>query len=156
MNIAVSDIVAILAFILSTYATIQTVLFNRRQKTFIESQEKLNKLLLEKEVSEVVNDKKADIGVSVVKLGRSDKRLKIWNKGKSTARNIRISFPEGNDSFVLPRDVMEKFPLEILETFASVELLLITDMTTKPKQVVKLEWDDDFQINQEKILYPVL
>lgn len=156
MDLTVSDIVAISALALSAYATIQTVRFNKRQKSFIELQEKLNSLLLEKESNEAASGKRADIGASILPIGSRQKRVKIWNKGKATAKNIRISFPEGNDSFVHPHDVEEKFPLEALETFASVELLVVADMTTKPKQVVQLHWDDDFALNQEKLVYLTL
>lgn len=82
--------------------------------------------------------------------------MKIRNKGKATAKNIRLSFPEGNDSFVHPHDVKKKFPLEALETFASVELLVVSDLTTKPKQVIHLLWDDDFGSDQEKLVYLTL
>lgn len=153
MNVTLSDFVAMLALALSAYATIQTVRFNKRQNSFIELQEKLNKILLEKESNEAVNEKRADIGASILPIGSRQKRVKIWNKGKSLARNIRISFPEGNDSFIHPHDVNEKFPLEALETFASVELLVVSDLTTKPKQVIHLQWDDDFGSDQEKVVY---
>lgn len=69
MNISVSDIVAISALALSAYATIQTVRFNKRQKSFIELQEKLNNLLLEKESNEAVSEKRADIGASIMPIG---------------------------------------------------------------------------------------
>ena len=44
-----SDIIAGLALLLSAYAAWKTVQFNDRQKSLIESQEKLNQRLLEKE-----------------------------------------------------------------------------------------------------------
>lgn len=91
------DVIAGLAFLLSSYATWQTVSFNKKQKTLVESQEKLNNLLLEKENEGVVKEKSADLGASFIKLGSSKYRLKIWNKGSATARNVRIEFPEGNN-----------------------------------------------------------
>ena len=52
VTIDAGDVIAGLAFLLSGYATWQTVSFNKRQKSLVESQEKLNTILLEKEVVE--------------------------------------------------------------------------------------------------------
>lgn len=150
-----SDIVAGLAFILSAYATWKTVQFNDRQKSFIESQEKLNHRLLEKEDAESISGKKADLGATFIKLGTSKYRLKIWNKGKTAARNVSIEFPEGNDCIV-ESEISEKFPLEVLDTHQSVELIASIFMETKRKHAIKLLWADDFSQSNERIAYPTL
>ena len=59
LTIDAGDIIAGLAFLLSSYATWQTVSFNKKQKTLVESQEKLNNLLLEKENEDAVREKKS-------------------------------------------------------------------------------------------------
>ena len=157
MNISLnaSDVLASLAFLLSAYATWKTVRFNDRQKSLIESQEKLNQRLLEKEDAESISEKRADIGATFIKLGSSNYRLKIWNKGKATARNVSIDFPEGNDCFI-ESDIKSKFPLETLDTHQSVELIADLCMGTKNKHAVKLGWADDFSPINEKIVYPTL
>src|SRR5712691_346242 len=96
ISFTLSDFVAGLAFLLSAYATWKTVQFNDRQKSLIESQERLNQRLLEKEDAESTAEKKADLGATFIKLGSSNYRLKIWNKGRAPARNVLIEFPEGN------------------------------------------------------------
>ena len=123
------NLIASLALLLSTYATWQTVSFNKKQKSLVESQEKLNKLLLEKEHEGVIRDKSANLGASFIKLGSSKYRLKIWNKGSSAARNVRIEFPEGND-IINNSEVIEKFPMESLEKHQSVELIASVHMQT--------------------------
>lgn len=153
--ISASDIIAGLALLISAYAAWKTVQFNDKQKLLIESQEKLNKRLLEREESESISDKKADLGASFIKLGSSKYRLKIWNKGKNTARNVSIEFPEGNDC-ILQSDVTEKFPLEVLDTHQSVELIAAVHMGTKSKHAIKLIWSDEFSQQNEKIVYPTL
>jgi len=157
MNISLnaSDVLASLAFLLSAYATWKTVKFNDRQKSLIESQEKLNQRLLEKEDAESISEKKADLGATFIKLGSSDYRLKIWNKGKATARNVSIDFPEGNDCFI-ESDIKSKFPLETLDTHQSVELIAAVCMDTRNKHAIKLVWTDDFKPINEKIVYPTL
>lgn len=149
------NLIASLALLLSTYATWQTVSFNKKQKSLVESQEKLNKLLLEKEHEGVIRDKSADLGALFIKLGSSKYRLKIWNKGSSTARNVRIEFPEGND-IINNSEVIEKFPMESLEKHQSVELIASVHMQTKRKHVIRLIWEDDAEQHNEKLSYPTL
>ena len=64
VTIDAGDVIAGLAFLLSSYATWQAVSFNKKQKSLVESQEKLNNLLLEKENEGVIKDKSADLGAS--------------------------------------------------------------------------------------------
>src|SRR5690606_698341 len=153
--IDVGDVIAGLAFLLSGYATWQTASFNKKQKSLAESQEKLNNLLLEKEGEDSLKEKRADLGASFIKLGSSKYRLKIWNKGSSTARNVKIEFPEGND-VVIDSEVADKFPMESLERHQSVELIAAVHMQTKRKHVVRLIWEDDAQSHNEKLSYPTL
>lgn len=155
VTIDAGDIIAGCALLLSSYATWQTISFNRRQKTLIESQEKLNILLLEKENEDALKEKRADLGATFIKLGSSKYRLKIWNKGNSTARNVRIEFPEGND-ILIGSEVEEKFPLENLEKFQSVELIAAVHMQSRRKHVVRLIWEDDADKYNEKLAYPTL
>ena len=155
VTIDAGDVIAGLAFLLSGYATWQTVSFNKKQKSLVESQEKLNNLLFEKENEGAVKEKSADLGASFIKLGSSKYRLKIWNKGSATARNVRIEFPEGND-VVIGSEVSDKFPMESLERHQSVELIAAVHMQTKRKHVVRLIWEDDAQAHNEKLSYPTL
>ena len=150
-----SDIIAGLALLLSAYAAWKTVQYNDRQKSLIESQEKLNQRLLEKEEADSISDKKADLGATFIKLGSNKFKLKIWNKGKTTARNVSIEFPEGNDC-IIESDISEKFPLEALDTHQSVELIAAVHMGTKSKHAIKLIWTDEFSQKNEKIVYPTL
>lgn len=155
MNLTPSDVVAGLAFFLSAYATWKTVQFNDRQRSLIESQERLNRRLLEKEDAEASGEKKADLGATFIKLGSSNHRLKIWNKGKAAARNVRIEFPSGND-VVMQSDIDRKFPLESLDPFQSVEIIAAVHMGSKSKHEVKLLWADGHSEANEKITYPTL
>jgi len=141
MEVNAGTVIAGIALLLSGYATWKT--------------SKLNNLLLKKETSEALNNKKADLGASFIKIGSNDRRLKIWNKGKATARNVRIEFPEGNEVFT-QGDIDRKFPLESLETFQSVELLAAVHMGTRAKHPIRLIWSDDSSESNEKIVYPTI
>ena len=155
VTIDAGNVIAGLAFLLSGYATWQTISFNKKQKSLVESQEKLNNLLLEKGNEDSLKEKRADLGASFIKLGSSKYRLKIWNKGASTARNVRIEFPEGND-VVIDSEVTDKFPMESLKRHQSVELIAAVHMQTKRKHVARLIWEDDAQSHNEKLSYPTL
>jgi hypothetical protein len=155
LSISFSDISAGLALLVSIYAAYKTIKFNERQKSLIESQERLNALLLKKEETESLSSQKADLGVSFIRLGNSNYRLKVWNKGKVPAKNVKIAFPGGNE--IIPdSELMNKFPLESLEGYQSVELIAYVHMGTKGKQVVSLVWSDDFQNNNEKTFFPTI
>lgn len=155
ISIGPGDIIATLALIVSAYAARTTSKFNARQKSLIESQEKLNALLLQKEKNEAADEKKADLGASFIKVGGSNYRLKIWNKGKAAARNVVIDFPEGN-SIVVQSQIEQTFPLELLDRFQSVELIAAVHMGTKHKHAISLIWADDFSERNEKIVYPTI
>jgi hypothetical protein len=154
-TLTIGDCISGIALLLSGYAVYRTVKFNERQKSLIESQEKLNNLLLDKEKSEMANDKKANLGVAFINLGSSKHRLKIWNQGKSMARNIMIEFPEGND-ILSQQEINEKFPLESLDTYQSVELFVAVTNMTKRKLPIRLIWADDFNECNRKIVYPTI
>ncbi|HEY7641111.1 MAG TPA: hypothetical protein VH814_15395 [Steroidobacteraceae bacterium] len=155
INVDLGDVVTALALLLSIYATMKTVRFNEKQKSLIESQERLNNLLLEKEAHESSNDKMANLGASFIKLGSNKYRLKIWNMGKAVARNIVLEFPEGND-VVLKSELDEKFPMEVLDVHQSVELIAAVHMGSKLKLPVRIVWADDFSDRNEKLTYPTL
>lgn len=155
LSISTSDVIAGLALLLSAYATWKTLRFNDRQKRLIETQEALNRRLLAKEEGELRDLKSADLGASFIKIGSNDYRLKIYNKGKAAARNVRIEFPEGNDC-VIDSDVEGKFPLESLEQHQAVELLASVEMGTRSKHPIRLRWEDDAELHNEKVVYPTI
>jgi hypothetical protein len=139
-SFSLSDLWAGIALVVSMYAAQKTIKFNERQKSLIESQERLNELLLTKEKTDSLTAKKADLGVGFIKLGSSNYRLKIWNKGKAPAKDVRVSFPEGNE-IISKSELANKFPLESLETHQSVELIAFVHMQTKSKHTVSLTCD---------------
>ncbi len=155
VQIDLGDVFAGCALLLSLYATFTTAHFNRRQKSLIESQERLNNLLLQKEQAGSLGEKRAELGASLLKLGSSKYRVKVWNQGKCTARNVQIEFPDGND-LVIQQDIDKKFPLEALETHQSVELIAAVHTGTKAKHTIRLVWEDDHSDTNEKVVYLTL
>jgi hypothetical protein len=145
-----SDIIASVALLVSAYAAWRTLAFQQRQKSLIEVQERLQSLLLQKEQGQSTAEKRADLGASIVKMGNSNYRLKVFNKGKSPARNVNVTFPDGND--LIPHsEISRKFPLESLEAHQSVELIAAVHMQTRPKHRVDLSWSDDAGDNSKTV-----
>lgn len=155
VEIDAGDIIAGLAFILSAYATWQTVIFNKKQKSLIESQEKLNNILLEKEKSESDGAKQAELGANFIKIGPSKTRLKVWNKGPAVARDVIVEFLEGND-IVIPGELTEKLPMEVLERHQAIEFIAAPDMQSRRKYTLKLIWKDERSEINEKVVYLTL
>lgn len=155
MAIDFGDIVAFCALCLAAYSTKKTFDFNRRQKEFIETHDALNKLLLRKESNEAINELSADLSANFIKLGSNQHRLKVFNKGKGIAKNVRIEFPEGND-LVLSIDIESKFPVPILEQFQSVELIASVGFGSPSRMAVKLIWDDDEKHDKSKVVTPTI
>jgi len=142
----------VFAFVLSVYAAVKTVGFNKRQNEMAQTQENLNKLLLRKETNDAIDSYKAELGVKFIKLGSNSYRLKVFNKGKGLARNVRINFPDTEDMFS-KYDVDSKFPFEVMEQHQSVELIAFVHMGSKSKIIVELLYDDDTGVGQSKVLY---
>ena len=119
---------------------------------------------LEEMTSEITKDQSdayalgarhADLGANFVKLGNNRYRVRVFNKGKCAARDVRIEFPE--DSGIVPRgEITGKFPMEILEQHQSIDLIAAPDLGTKPKHVVTLRWTDDHASDNEKTAYLTL
>ena len=147
------DIIAFLALILSIYATHRALKFKKSQKELVEIQKKLNLLMLEKEEREANEAIRADLGANFITIGKNKHRLKIFNKGKNTAYNVKIEFPEGND-IILENDLEEKFPLEMMERGQWVDLVASFHTQSKSKLKVNLLWENEDGDSFNKPLYP--
>lgn len=147
------DGIAFVALGLSGYATWRTVQFNKRQDLLVDTQNNLNKLLLAKETEVVLEDLKADLGASIIKIGNGKYRLKIWNKGNADARNVKVEFPNGNH-IVDESELQSKFPYECLEKHGAIELIAFIHGQTPRKQTLVLRWSDEYRNINEKLVYP--
>lgn len=145
----VANLIAGVALVFSIYTFI-------RQKSYADNQDKLNKILFEKELQASESDKRAELGASFMRVGsKNSYRLKVWNKGKTAAKNVSIEFPNGNN--IIPdSELKAKFPLECLEPQAGVELIAAVHMGINPKHSVRLAWDDGAASRNEKTIHLTL
>ncbi|WP_292364243.1 MULTISPECIES: hypothetical protein [unclassified Methanoculleus] len=154
-TISLGEITAIIALLLSAYATWRTHKFKKREEELLDIQKKLNIFILDKEEREATQEKKADLGANFVTIGSNKHRLKIFNKGRATAYNVTIDFPEGNH-MILDHDIEQKFPLESLERGQSVELIAVVGMSTKSKLAVRLFWQNEDGKKSDKTVHVTL
>jgi hypothetical protein len=150
-SIGFSDVIAIVALCVAGYSAKKTNDFNKKQQEFIETNNHLNKLLLRKATKEAVSDHQADISANFIKVGKS-RTLKIFNKGKCTGRNVRISFPNGN-GLLSSSEIETKFPADI-EPQSNIELLASMSLDAPRKITIHILWDDETAVDNSKIISP--
>lgn len=142
MELELTNKIALAALLLSLLNIYLTYTFQRKQRSLIAVQEKLSQKLLSKERNESNNILKANLDAELHKYAQTSWRLKIFNSGSSIARNVRVAFP-GFDEMFSEREINEKFPLERLAPYQSVELLAHVHLGSPQKIKVELYWDDD-------------
>lgn len=141
MPVSISDILALLAFVVAIWSAVQTGRFNRRQNNFAETAERLNQLLIAKEKTETDQQRQADLGANFYKASKGDYRMKVFNRGAVAAKNVRIDFIAGAD-LVGDRELAQKFPLPQLERQQGIELICFVHMSSSRRAHIKLTWDD--------------
>ncbi|WP_157774657.1 hypothetical protein [Aeromonas sp. CA23] len=139
-----TDIVSLLALLLSVYSAYRTLEFNRRQNEFANTANHLNKLLLRKEQEDAIDAISADLNARVVKIGKGH-RLKIYNKGKSPAKNVRLECPVVREFSIMD----DSLPLEVIQAGGNFDLIVATAMGAPFAVTIKLIWDDERGRNQE-------
>jgi hypothetical protein len=135
MEVTVSDIMAVAAFGLSAFSL-------WRQRKYDEQARHLNSLLIEKEKAETLSGKKGDLFANFVNTAKSTYQFRIYNRGKGTARNIRLEILDG-DALFMAGDLNDKFPYPTLETHQAINLHARVHMQSPRRATVKLTWDDD-------------
>lgn len=150
-----SDIIASVALIVSVLSVVFTERRARKsdkeQLLMKEEQDRMRKLLLEKETKSAINEMKADLGANLVKIGKNNYRLKVFNRGKVEAKQVNIQFPDNDgDEYLAISQVNEKFPYEILYPQQSIEIIASISFGCKSKYKIILVWDDEFRRRNEQ------
>lgn len=153
VQINVGDIVSALALVIAIYSAWTTTRFNKRQIDFQKTADRLNHLLVEKESAETVALKQADISANFYKAGTSNYRLKVFNRGKGVASNVRIEVLD-DSGLLMASDIDRKFPVPSMEQHASVELIAAVGMDSPNRVHIRLTWDDATGQEHTKELHP--
>ena len=111
-------------------------------------QNKVNKLELKLKEYELDDlQQQACIEARIIHIHKNHYKMKIWNSGKSTAKNIVASWDA--TEYVLIFD-KEKMPFEELKSQKSFELSISTYNGSPRKLNIKTEWDDENGIRKER------
>lgn len=153
VQIDAGDIVAALALVIAIYSAWTTARFNKRQTDFQETADRLNRLLVEKESAETAAQKQADISANFYKAGKSNYRLKVFNRGKGVASNVRIEVLD-DSGLLMASDIERKFPVPSMEQHALVELIAAVHMGSPNRVHIRLTWDDATGQEHTKELHP--
>lgn len=147
---------AFVALIVSLISLQKTNKFNERQVKLAVTTDRLNQMLIEREAAEGLSSKRADISANLIEVGRNNHRLKVFNRGRGTARNVRFVLLDDEDSFLIAGDIEQKFPVPIMEQHQSVELIAALHFGSGVRAHIKLLWDDETGVDHEKELTPGL
>lgn len=153
---SVGDIGSISSAIVALVALIISVISMCKANKFGATADRLNRMYIEREQAEGIASKKADLSANMIKSGRHDYRLKVFNRGKGTACNVRLIDLSGDKSVFISNDIQRKFPRPILEQHQSVELIAAVTISSDPSVHIKLQWDDETGTDHEKELTPVI
>lgn len=145
-----------LALVLAGISLYKNHRSDKRQDELTATTEELNRLLIERETQAGQDSKRADLSANLITVGKNNWRLKVFNRGKGTARNVRLIDLQEQKSILDRGDIREKFPLPILEQHQSVEVLAGILLSGPRRAHVKLLWDDDTGVDHEKELTPSL
>ena len=145
-----SDILALLALLISAYVAIQTRNASKSQAALTDREVALVRLQLENAQRDERTSKTADVAARLYKVGKNDWRLKIFNRGPSIAENVNCSI-EGSDSTLFSASSFaDKLPLARMEKGDSVEITAFVHLQSRSKEVVILTWDDSSGVNHTK------
>lgn len=153
VQIDAGDVVASLALIIAIYSAWTTARFNKRQTSFQGTADRLNRLLVERESAETVAQKQADVSANFYKAGKNNYRLKVFNRGKGVASNVRFEVLD-ESGLLMANDIARKFPVPVMEQHAMVELIATVHMSSPSRAHIRLTWDDATAQEHTKELYP--
>ncbi len=106
----------------------------------------INKYHIEKIEKEKTGEKKAIIEANVMKGNKGTRQIKIYNKGKSVAKNVIVTLPN-IDGFQI---INNPCPIDI-KPQNEIEISLVVFMSKPDKIDINYKWSDDFcDINNDK------
>ena len=103
-------------------------------------EEKVNQYELEKFESEKIEIKKAIVEANVISGPNGKRTIKVYNKGKATAKDVIVTIPEDEKLTI----TSNPFPIDIKPQHG-FDINLFLSIGFDEKIVIKFEWKDDFQ-----------
>ena len=127
----------------------------RHENRLNKQQGELNKYQLARNREEEEEKKKAIIECNIIKSSIKGKSnvLKVYNKGKCSARNINIEIIEGNESELQFYNMHDLIPFPSLLSLHSFEIKYVCFLRANSKYKVKFVWEDDFSNERESVQF---
>ena len=107
-------------------------------------QYELEKISLEQKATKI-----ACVEARIIKLGRDQYRIKLWNSGGANALNVNIEVDNCKELIVIKDD---RLPFEILEPNKSIEVPVITGFGAS-KFKITTKWNNELGENEHKEQY---
>lgn len=142
-----SDIIASVSLLFSVVSGIYSLYIGRRLN---KQQIQINKQTLSLHKKNEENEKKALICANAFKTGSGGWRIRVFNNGEATARNIKMYSDEidADNSGIIIRVQNESYPL--LNKSEHFDLVMVLYEGHNPSPLVKFIWDDEFGNNRER------
>ena len=140
-------IVQIIPIAISAMALLLSIFTYFRHDAKIKKQSTLiNQFQLEKFKKETDSEKKAIIEANVINREKGKRIIKVYNKGKSTAKNVAVSFQDE------PNVMISDYPTSIeIRSQNSIEIYIQTFVGSPDTLQMNFEWEDNFKPDNKDI-----
>lgn len=144
-----ADFISLISMLIAAGAFLYTYFVDRRVKA---QEIALNDIQIKKFKEEEAESKRAVIEANIYKSGKCSWKMKVYNKGKSSARNIRFISDdiEKENSGIKIFISNGTLPYPLLHPQTSFEMPVALYMGHNPVPRIKFIWDDDYGDNQER------
>lgn len=140
----------IISSVLSLIAIALTIImYFKHDKRLKKQEEKLNAYQIRKIEDEESDNKKAQVRGNIIKGDKGRRDMRIYNMGKSPAKNIYINFLDNSDEKV----TIMKYPspYEFLNIGDYFDIIMHLYIGGSDVLKVKLAWEDDYSNQNEHI-----
>lgn len=132
------------SFLLSIVAILGTVFTYFKHDSKIKAQEKLiNDYQLDKIEEEKIQKTQAIVRASLIKGNKGHRILRVYNKGKAAARNVRLIIKDEPDYLY----ATNPFPFPALNESENVDLNIHLHMGSPDNISFEIIWDDEYKAN---------
>jgi len=143
-----SDFISLFALVVAAVAVFQTRKFNNSQMMLIARQADLTRMLADKERKGFAESNEAYVSANMYKTGKSNWKIRIYNKGPAVAKNVSVSSYSEN-GFIQESFLTEKFPMDKMEVGQSVDIHAFVVSGSKDKETIELTWDDQSKLKNK-------
>jgi len=108
---------------------------------------KIKQYEIEKISKEQAAANSACIEARVIKLGKNNYRLKVWNSGGADARNVNIAVDNSQEFIIINNNIL---PFEILSPNKSIEIPVLTGFGASKFKITTSWKDTNGEYNQHE------